>query len=232
MKNKITISNLTKTFNQELVFDKLTLSFDLSLFNCIKGSSGSGKSTLLNLISTLDSNYTGDIFFNDTHYKSLDEREINSFRSNKIGFVFQEHHMINDISILENILLPSFINRDKNAIDRAKELIKELNIENIINKKPLNCSGGEKQRASIARALINSPKVIIADEPTGNLDNENSVKVAKIFRTLNKKYGIGIILATHDDKVAEISDVNYYIINKSEVKSVNNNSMAFYQTIF
>lgn len=232
MKDKIYIYNLYKSFNQQDIFTNIDLSFDLTLFNCIKGSSGSGKSTLLNLISTLDKNYNGDIYFNETHYKSLNDQEQDAFRSSKIGFIFQEHHMINDISILENILLPNLIKKDPKALDRALTIIEDLGLKEIKDKKPYKCSGGEKQRASLARAIINEPRVIIADEPTGSLDEDNSIKVARMFKELNRKYGIGVILATHDDKVANFADVKYFIDRRDKVRKVSNNSAAFHQSIF
>lgn len=207
----LSIKNLIKKYRDEYIFKNFNLKIEKSDFAAIKGASGSGKTTLLNLIAMLDRDYIGDIEIDGMDVKDLSSNEKNKFRSRNIGIVFQNNYLINSLSILENIMLPTKIKElDRLSKEDSKKhiykLIEELGISHILDKKPEYCSGGEKQRASITRALANNPGLLLADEPTGSLDNDNTIKVGNIFKEINKKYKTTIVLATHDDRISKISD--------------------------
>jgi lipoprotein-releasing system ATP-binding protein len=212
--NRIVISELNKSYGDQKIFEKFNLTVDNS-FVAIQGSSGSGKSTLLRIIGGLDSLYTGSVMLDNVDLKS---RKINLdiIRAKKVGFVFQFHYLLHNLTIKENILLPTKLLslKESVAVDKTfSNLISILDIEKILDKTPLNCSGGERQRAAVARAMMNNPSIILADEPTGNLDNENSLKVAKLLQDINKFFGTTVLVATHDDKVASYAD-RVFLLNK------------------
>ena len=205
----IKITNLKKSYSEEKVLKGINLTLDNGLV-IIQGSSGSGKSTLLNILGTLDTQYEGSVEIGNKELKELKEGEKNLFRRQHMGFIFQFHHLINDLTILDNILLPSKLGKE-DKIEEAHELAKEFGIEHILNKQPVNTSGGERQRTALARALINNPNIIFADEPTGNLDNENSLKVAKLFKKISKDMGKLVIIATHDMIFTDFADQSFKI---------------------
>ena len=198
------VSNLTHYYNKDLALQNINLEIKKGEFVAIIGESGSGKSTLLSILSTLLKPTSGDVFFEDTNYKEI--KDIDSFRKNSIGFIFQFHYLINYLSVKENILLAN----EKATNEDIYNLLKSLHIENLMDKYPNEISGGQRQRVAIARALINNPKVIFADEPTGNLDSKNSLNVFELFKNLTEK-GTTIIVATHDKALANLANKIYEV---------------------
>ena len=202
----LSVKNLKKSYNDgETKLEVLKdISFDLKKGSIltIKGPSGSGKSTLLSLLGTLDTQDSGDIIIND---KNLDEYDdFSEIRNNHIGFIFQFHNLISELNVTENICVPAFISNkeiDHNFLDTLFEYFQLSNKENAF---PLDLSGGEKQRVSVMRAIINKPSIVIADEPTGNLDEKNALKLIDLFKKLNKDFELTFIIATHDNKVFDI----------------------------
>ena len=203
----LTVDNLTKECGKndsyQKILDNISVEFKSGEFVCILGESGSGKSTLLNILGGLDSNYSGSININNLNLKYID---IDNYRNENIGFIFQNFNLINRLSIIDNIILPiekyNISLREKRR--RAIELLKKLNIYNIRNKKIKDLSGGQKQRVAIARSLINDPSIILADEPTGALDEKNSISVLEILKEINKE-GKLVIVVTHSNKVIDYS---------------------------
>jgi len=202
----LSVKNLKKSYNDgETKLEVLKdISFDLKKGSIltIKGPSGSGKSTLLSLLGTLDTQDSGDIIIND---KNLDEYDdFSEIRNNHIGFIFQFHNLISELNVTENICVPPFISNkviDHNFLNTLFEYFELTNKEKAF---PLDLSGGEKQRVSVMRAVINKPSIIIADEPTGNLDEKNALKLIDLFKKLNKDFGLTFVIATHDNKVFDI----------------------------
>ena len=174
----------------------------------VLGSSGSGKTTLLNILGTLEKPDQGSVVCGKECYKDMNDRQKALFRSKKLGFVFQAYHMFPELSILENVRLPAMMKRGGgNSKNDAKELLDQVGLGHRIEHKPAELSGGEQQRAAIARALINSPDLILADEPTGNLDSQTGKQILEIFKELhNSKLRKTIIMITHDMAVAEYAD--------------------------
>ncbi|WP_297637977.1 ABC transporter ATP-binding protein [uncultured Clostridium sp.] len=187
------------------------------------GPSGSGKSTFVNMISTIDSPSKGKIFINGKRTTSLSEHAISKLRFETIGFVFQEFNLLDNLTIFENISLPlKLAGIGKESInDRVIEIANKLNVSELLEKYPNECSGGQIQRCSIGRALINNPKIIIADEPTGNLDSQNSKNILKLFRDLNEKFGITILMVTHDPLTASYSKKTVNIKDGKIEKTLN-----------
>jgi lipoprotein-releasing system ATP-binding protein len=200
----IKTTNLTHYYNKDLALDNINLEIKKGEFVAIIGESGSGKSTLLSVLSTLLKPSSGDIIYDETNYKDI--KNIDDFRRKNIGFIFQFHYLINYLSVKENINLAN----EKASKQEIFDLLKSLGIENLIDKYPNEISGGQRQRVAIARALINNPKVIFADEPTGNLDSKNSLNVFELFSTLAKN-GTTIIVATHDKELALKADITYEV---------------------
>jgi lipoprotein-releasing system ATP-binding protein len=180
----------------------------------ILGPSGSGKSTLLQLIGLLSKPDYGDIHLNDISYKDLKENQLAKFRNENIGFVFQFHNLLGEFTSEENIKLPLYI-REKNISEEQEayfqEIINHLGIQNLIQKFPSQLSGGEQQRVAVARALINKPALILADEPTGNLDNKNADSLYEMFVRLKENYGQQIIMVTHNESLTSQSDQVIYL---------------------
>ena len=225
MTNKIiTIKNLIKTYgNKEFKIDILkNINFELLKGETvsIQGPSGSGKSTFLNILGLLDSNYEGSYIINDQDVAKLNLNQKNKFRNNSIGFVHQFFHLIPELTVLENIALPKMIktNSRKESFNSAKILIDEFKLSDRIYFKPKNLSGGEQQRVAIARALINNPQLIIADEMTGNLDEENSDLIFDFFLNQIKIAKRSLIYVTHNNKYAEKADIKYKIQKKCLVR--------------
>lgn len=196
----------TKTEDLNIIKD-LSLDVEEGEFISILGQSGSGKTTLLNLIGLLDSPTNGSIII-DGEEISLDSSSIDKVRNEKIGFVFQFHYLLPEFTALENIMIPALANnfkKKKEIEKRALELLKDIGLENRAHHKPSELSGGEKQRVAIARALINNPKLLLLDEPTGNLDDETSEKIFKLFKQINEKKRQTIITVTHSRELSNIS---------------------------
>ena len=192
----------------KVLFD-IDLSFEKGSFNSIIGQSGSGKSTLLNIIGTLDKPTDGDIIINNTNTKGMKKDDLASLRNEEIGFIFQFHYLLPEFTALENVLLPYQIKNgkiNKEARDRANELLDLVGLSKIKNKLSSKISGGQQQRVAIARALMNNPKIILADEPTGNLDSESTEKIYELLREINLKFKTTFIIITHDRRVAEKAD--------------------------
>ena len=211
----IDIKKLTKTFidgDRKLnVLKDINLQIEKGSIVTIKGPSGSGKSTLLSIIGTLDSVDSGDILINGKNIR--DELNIDQLRNKNIGFVFQFHNLISELTLEENVCLPKMIANeliDKNEIN---ELFEYFNLENRMNSFPNDLSGGEKQRVAVMRAIINNPSVIIADEPTGNLDQDNAQKITSLFQKLNTEKNLTIIIATHDESVFNIGHKKYHLVD-------------------
>ena len=200
----IKVSNLTHYYNKDKALENINLEIKSGEFIAIIGESGSGKSTLLSVLSTLLKPTSGDIIYENTNYKDI--KNIDDFRKNNIGFIFQFHYLINYLSVKENINLAN----EKASKEEIFDLLKLLGIQNLIDKYPNEISGGQRQRVAIARALINNPKIIFADEPTGNLDSKNSLNVFELFKTFANK-GTTIIVATHDKSLAELANKIYEV---------------------
>ena len=200
----IKVTNLSHYYNKDLALKDINLEIKKAQFVSIIGESGSGKSTLVSVLSTLLKPSSGEVVYEDTNYKNI--KNIDNFRRENIGFIFQFHYLINYLSVKENINLAN----EKASKEEIFELLRLLGIENLIDKYPNEISGGQRQRVAIARAMINNPKVIFADEPTGNLDSKNSLNVFELFSTLAKK-GTTIIVATHDKNLALKTDITYEV---------------------
>ena len=210
---------ISKTFNQIQVLKNVDIKVENGKIVSIFGKSGAGKSTLLYILSSLDKPDKGEVLFYGTKISQLYEDQLSEFRNKKIGFVFQFHNLLDDFDAYENICIPGYVSgEDEYSIKkRADELLIELDLIDRKNHKPNQLSGGEQQRVAIARALINSPEIIFADEPTGNLDKENSQNFINFIKKLNKKYNQTFVIVTHNKKFMEISDYSY-TLGKGEIK--------------
>lgn len=196
------------------IIRNLNLSVEEGEFISILGRSGSGKSTLLNVIGLLDKIDGGKIFIDGKEVDVLSDAEKDRLKNKMLGFVFQFHYLLPEFTALENVMLPALIDdfSNKSEIEkRAMELLKSVGLEERVHHKPSQLSGGEKQRVAIARALINSPKILLADEPTGNLDEETSETIFNILRDINKNRKQTIIVVTHSKDLAQISDKKLYL---------------------
>ncbi|MEO6948188.1 MAG: ABC transporter ATP-binding protein [Ginsengibacter sp.] len=174
----------------------------------IAGSSGAGKSTLLHILGTLDTADKGEILFNDKNISKLSGKKLAEFRNKYIGFVFQFHHLLPEFSALENICVPGWIagGKNKDIRERALELLDLLNLKDRAEHKPGELSGGEQQRVAVARALINNPLIVMADEPTGNLDSANAQELHKLFIDLRDRFQQTFLIVTHNEELAKMSD--------------------------
>ncbi len=221
----INIENLNKAFplrNSNIsILENVNFKIKRGNIVSIMGPSGCGKSTFLNIIGMLDSEFMGKYYFFNKDVKNFKIQEKNILRNNSIGFVHQFFHLIPELSVLENIAIPKMIqtNDKKKSIKSAKYLINKFGLLERINFKPLNLSGGEQQRVSIARALINNPQIIIADEMTGNLDEETSDSIFDFFLNEIKKNKQSLIYVTHNEKYAKEADIRY-IISKKRIKNL------------
>ena len=207
----IKVKNLSKSFNNHLVLDNISIDINKGDFISIVGASGAGKTTFLNILGTIeeyDKNPKTSILFNNIEITNMDDNKLSSFRNREIGFIFQFHQLLPELTAQENILLPSMIGKrcEKESIKNLKKLSNILKINNILNKKPEFLSGGEKQRVAVARALINSPSILLADEPTGNLDSKNAEKIQKLFKKINSQLNVTIVLVTHNKAFSKIAD--------------------------
>lgn len=212
MKKIIEISKLIKNYgklsNKYTVLKEIDLDINEGEFISIMGPSGSGKTTFLNIISTIDKATSGKVIIDGKDVNSLKEGQLARFRRNVIGFVFQDFNLLDSMTIRDNIALPLTLNNENIEIilERINKLTKLLGIEKYLDKYPYQLSGGQRQRTAICRALITSPKVIFADEPTGALDSKASVEVLECFKNINKVYNTTIIMVTHDARVASYAD--------------------------
>ncbi|TLX78064.1 MAG: ABC transporter ATP-binding protein [Thaumarchaeota archaeon] len=212
------VRNVDKIFGQgeTAVYALKNVSFSVKKgeFILIVGSSGSGKSTLLNMIGLLDRPTNGHVFIDGVDTSNLNDNQISSFRNSKLGFIFQFSNLLADLTVLENVILPRQIQgTDANAVDEAKSLIKTVGLESQMNKYSNKVSGGQAQRVAICRSLINKPTIVLADEPTGNLDSVSAQTTVQLMKSLNRKLGHTFIIVTHDrpqfgdvDKIITIKD--------------------------
>lgn len=204
--------HINKYFKKPVLFHVLkdiTFKVNKGEFVSIMGKSGCGKSTLLYILSTMDTKYEGKLYLNNQLVSGEDNDKLSHFRNKYIGFVFQFHYLLAEFSVLENVMLPAKKLGEKTFEEieyNALQKLKILNIEHLAKKKAYRISGGEKQRVSIARALINNPAIIMGDEPTGNLDSHNSENVFNIFRQLCDEQGLSLLVVTHDEDFAKKTD--------------------------
>jgi len=212
MSSIIELKNVEKIYtgavDTQVLFD-INLSFDSGSCNSIVGESGSGKSTLLNIMGTLDKSTRGEVIIDGIKIDDMDKNELADLRNETIGFVFQFHYLLPEFTAIENVLIPYLIKHSrasKQIIGKANELFEMLGITKWKNSPVTKMSGGQQQRTAIARALINNPKILIADEPTGNLDSETTNKICGSFREINQRFGTTFIVVTHDRGVAGKTD--------------------------
>ena len=208
-------NNISKSFGDVKVLDNINLEFKLGNIISIFGGSGAGKSTLLYILSTLEKPDLGSVVFKEKNLISLSGDDLSKFRNENIGFVFQSHNLLSEFNVFENICIPGYVSKDKyrGVEERANQLIKDLDIQDKSKNMPNQLSGGEQQRVAIARSLINSPDIIFADEPTGNLDETNSKKFISLIKKLNKKYKKTFVIVSHNKEFLKISDHSYELIN-------------------
>lgn len=204
----IKASNIYKSFGNVDVLKGVDLTINKGEIACIVGASGAGKSTLLQIIGTLDKADKGSITIDNQDISSLNQRKLAAFRNKKIGFVFQFHHLLPEFTALENICIPAYIAgiSKKEANEKAMQLLDYLNLTNRKDHKPSMLSGGEQQRIAVARALINNPAIILADEPSGNLDSQSAKDLHNLFFDLRDKTGQTFIIVTHNPQLAEMAD--------------------------
>ncbi|MBO7507975.1 MAG: ABC transporter ATP-binding protein [Paludibacteraceae bacterium] len=217
----ITANNITKTFGQFTALRGVNLSIEKGEFVSIIGASGAGKTTLLQILGTLDKPDKGEVTINGTNVFALSDDEQAAFRNKHIGFVFQFHQLLPEFTALENIMIPALIaKRDKAEAEReAKELLAFMNLSERADHKPNELSGGEKQRVAVARALINKPDVLLADEPTGSLDSKNKQDIHRLFCQLQQEMGQTLVVVTHDMEMASGSG---RIINMQDGRIIEN----------
>ena len=209
MKNILLAKNISKSFNETKVLKEINLSINQGEIISISGPSGAGKTTLLNILGTIetpDDNNDSKLMICERDVFELNDKELSNFRNKNIGFVFQFHELLPEFTCLENVCLPAWIGNNNNVKERAISLFKELGLIDKLDKKPSTLSGGERQRVSVARALINNPKIILADEPSGNLDSKNSEILYDIFFDLRKKINCTFIIVTHNQSLAKKAD--------------------------
>lgn len=204
----IQTEGITKSFGSLQVLKGIDLAIDKGEVVAIVGPSGAGKTTLLQIIGTLDTPDSGRLLINGTEIGQLNEKELAAFRNRNIGFVFQFHQLLPEFTALENVMIPALIAREKvsEAEKRAKEMLDFLQLSDRMSHKPAELSGGEKQRVAVARALINRPAVILADEPSGSLDTKNKEELHALFFDLRDQMGQTFVIVTHDEQLAADTD--------------------------
>ena len=204
----ITTEHITKSFGSLQVLKGIDLHIDKGEVVSIVGPSGAGKTTLLQIIGTLDRPDSGTVYVDSVDVTTLSQKKLADFRNRHIGFVFQFHQLLPEFTAIENIMIPAYIagTSKKAAKERATELLQFMGLSDRANHKPNELSGGEKQRVAVARALINQPAVILADEPSGSLDSQNKEELHKLFFDLREQYGQTFVIVTHDEQLASITD--------------------------
>ena len=209
---------LHKKFNDLHVLNGIDISIAEREIVSIVGKSGAGKTTLLQILGTLEKPSSGKVLYDEKNVFDLNENELADFRNKNVGFIFQFHHLLPEFTALENVCIPAFISKisQKIAIEKAEYLLNQMGIADRLNHKPSELSGGEQQRVSVARALINDPKVILADEPSGNLDSKSAEKLHELFFKLREINNQTFIIVTHNNKLADLADKKI-IINDGNV---------------
>lgn len=204
----IQLKNITKSFGSLQVLRGIDLSVEEGQVVSIVGPSGAGKTTLLQIMGTLDKADSGQVIINGQDISALNQKKLSRFRNKHLGFVFQFHQLLPEFTALENIMIPAFIGGadKKEAEERARELLQFMGLADRATHKSNELSGGEKQRVAVARALVNHPDVIMADEPSGSLDSRNKEELHKLFFDLRDKYGQTFIIVTHDESLATLTD--------------------------
>ena len=203
-----------ETGNKLHILKKLNLEVKRGEFVSILGKSGSGKSTLLNIMGLLDKIDGGKIWIDNKEVSSLNEMERNNIKNHFLGFVFQFHYLMSEFTALENVMIPALLNNFKNKVEiekEAKELLEIVGLAERMKHKPNQLSGGEKQRVAIARAMINKPKLILADEPTGNLDEDTGELIFSLFKKINKEHNQSIVVVTHARDLSQVTDRQIYL---------------------
>ncbi|EJP72693.1 MAG: lipoprotein ABC transporter, ATP-binding protein [SAR86 cluster bacterium SAR86B] len=218
--NKLVIDNLSKTFNigNEFleVFSNIKLEINQGTNIGITGKSGSGKSTFLQIVASLDKPSSGEIFFNDNKFNQMKNDELSKLRLENFGFVYQFHHLLEDMTILENVLLPNQYNKSDNKFNKEEifNLLEKVGLSERLHHLPWKLSGGEKQRAAIVRAIVNKPNFLFLDEPTGNLDESNAKSIQELLINLSKDLKFSLITSSHDIEFIKMMDLKYEIINR------------------
>lgn len=204
----IDAKGITKSYGDVHVLKGIDLNVAKGEIVSIVGKSGAGKSTLLHILGTLDQADAGELQIDNTPITGLSAKDISRFRNERIGFIFQFHHLMNEFTAIENVAMPAFVaKKNKNkSLTRAKELLAYLGLSDRFEHKPNQLSGGEQQRVAVARALMNNPAVVYADEPTGNLDNETSEDLHSLILGLRKDFDQTFVIVTHNDELAQLSD--------------------------
>lgn len=217
-KEILVAENVTKIYgvgtkNPVTALEDVSLKMYEGDFVCVMGPSGSGKSTFINNLSTIDVPTKGKVFINGKEVRTMGENEVGQFRYQNLGFIFQEFNLLDSLTIFENIAVPlTLSNTPLSEIkERVQVVAKKLDVDILLDKYPNECSGGQRQRAAIARALVTNPKLIVADEPTGNLDSQNSHELLELFKKLNEEEGVSILMVTHDSMIASYSQKLLYI---------------------
>ena len=209
---------LHKKFNDLNVLNGIDISIAEREIVSIVGKSGAGKTTLLQILGTLEKPSSGKVLYDEKNVFDLNENELADFRNKNVGFVFQFHHLLPEFTALENVCIPAFISKisQKIAVEKAEYLLNQMGIADRVDHKPSELSGGEQQRVSVARALINDPKVILADEPSGNLDSKSAEKLHELFFKLKELNNQTFVIVTHNNKLADLADKKI-IINDGNI---------------
>jgi lipoprotein-releasing system ATP-binding protein len=217
----LSANQISKSYGDLEVLKDLSMEILQSEIVAIVGKSGSGKSTLLHILGTLDSPDCGEVHIDDTQIIGMSAKEISKVRNEKIGFIFQFHHLLNEFTAVENVIIPALVKGVKraDAINKAEELLSYLGLSGRLNHKPSQLSGGEQQRVAVARALINDPKIIFADEPTGNLDDSTSEELFELIQKLRDDYKQTFVIVTHSKDIADKCD-RILTLNNKKIEDV------------
>ena len=222
----IEIKNITKKFDSLEVLKGVDITIPDHEIVSIVGASGAGKTTLLQIVGTLEKPTSGSILFDGKRVDNLPDKEMAGFRNANIGFVFQFHQLLPEFTALENIMIPAMIGgcRSRDAEKRASQLLDYLGLTNRCSHKPAQLSGGEKQRVAVARALVNNPAVVLADEPSGSLDTHNKTELHNLFFDLRREFGHTFVIVTHDETLANLSDRTIRLQDGVVIADVTNNN--------
>lgn len=206
----IELKNINKKYKNKIIFDNLSIKFDIGL-NMIYGSTGTGKTTLLNMIYMIDNDYAGDILIDSEDIKKINNKKMSLLRNKKISYIFQDFKLFNNLNVIDNLMIPTYINKEPNSLDI---LISKFQISDLLYKKVNKLSGGEKQKITIVRSLVNNPNIILADEPTSSLDAKSEKVVMNMMKQLSKEKII--IFVTHNESLKKYAD-NIYILKNDKI---------------